>query len=1280
VARKKRTPSSRLSVRYIDDQILLSDTHAWTYVRLPLIPYEFLSYPSREGLCDQITLALASLVTSNQESVDVHLRITHRPFDTGIWAKTLDERVRPWAPTPGWANYLTNMGLHVHNSGFDQKEVYLGVCLGERRTAKHGPKGAGFMGEISSTLQSLTNVFENAGGFEDLVVPESELDYWHSKARDVHRTLANSHLKGIPATSKEVAWLIAKPLWPDMIQPPPTASDASAWGPGEVRSLGEGVVTNNRRWVEVEQMGPNGMPQKGYAVTLAVSRFPDVMLFPDNEPWMHYAAAFPFPTEFSTRMSIVPATKVKKDVGRKLADAKDQAQHIAEAGTSIPLQVREQLEVATVLEYQIDKDRMPWAYARHRLTIVGGSPEEVSANAKTLIESYRDLSIDLAWPTGDQFELLLESMPGDKVRTSSYQQRQELAAVAGGMPTASAECGDRRIEGKGWFGPYLGYTTSRVVTPVFLSPHVAMTRNYPPGISIVGSPGGGKALALDTPIATPTGWTTIGEIQIGDQVFAPDGTPTVVVDTSPVFTDHDCYLVTFDDGTSILADAGHRWEIETRQHRVNARKEKTRVRRTRISADALTSLSTALKNTDPNEWWTPETGNRLVEGGPSATVWSSAARDLEKSGFSFVLGSELGSGYYPRGRYYPAGRTPVAVIERGSALLNDQRTDLGRTVKTTAEMADDFRMGDDKGRARYSIPMTAPLSLPYADLPVHPYILGLWLADGTSCRGEITTADPEVLAAFEEHGYPLTPRKTVRPGAAHTYGVGADFGRRLSEIGVLNNKHIPVSYLRASVEQRRALFAGLCDGDGTVAMDGGQEFSVVNDRLARDFAELAATLGIKTSFNKARATMTLPDGSQKDYGFRYRVAFTATIGPALPRKVSRLPSHTRPTTRRRYITDISRVETVPTRCITVAHPSHLFLAGKQMVPTHNSFSAFTLAYQMAMQGVWTIYIDPKADAKPMAQLGGLGSPRIFDLRDGNDGMLDPFSLGENRSESTLLALETLRLLLGGNVSEEREEALLNAVEQISQTESPSLSGVVDILLSNEESAGARNLGAVLRTIRELPFARLCFAPTGGNRFRPEDGLTVVTLLGLDLPSASTRADDYSYENRLAVSVMYLLTRYARGLMLSLDKSHPKAICIDEAWAITSTPQGAKLIPEIARMGRSHNTALVLVSQNAKDLMAESVTNSISTKLAFRSTIPAEIDDVLTLFGLDLDQGYQGAVRDLRNGECLMQDVDGRVSRVRIDDWNRELFEAFNTNPETRGKGAANVQPGQGGGG
>ena len=812
---------SRLPARYLDDTVLLTDKEAWTYVQLPLERYEYLSASAREYLCSSMTLAFASLASSSTETVDVHLRIAYRPFDTIEWGTALSRRASQQQPTPGWNDYLLDMADRVDSLGFQGKEVYLGVKLGARRK---GAEGGSLWDELIAPVRRLTGKLENLAGYDDEQVSDAELERWHSKAADVHRALSASSLRAQPATANQVAWLIAHPFWPEMEQPVVTASDAVAWGAGSLRHLVESDVTHHRRWLEVNQVGVDGKTSTGYLAQLAVSRFPDSLEFPAQEPWMHFIAHMPHEVEFSSRFTIVPPLQVQKDVSRKLADAKDQAQHIAEAGSNIPLKVREQLEVATELEYLIDKERVPWAYARHRLVVTGRTSEELTDRCRTIIEKYRELGMDVVWPTGDQMALLLESLPGGPTTTRSYYQRQDLATVAGGMPTAASDVGDAVSDGKGWVGPYLGYTTSRVAQPVFFSPHVAMAKNNPPGCAIVGSPGGGK-----------------------------------------------------------------------------------------------------------------------------------------------------------------------------------------------------------------------------------------------------------------------------------------------------------------------------------------------------------------------------------------------------------------------------------------------------------SFLAFTLAYQMASQGVWTIYIDPKADAKPMGNLPGLGNPRVFDLRDGHDGMLDPFSMGQNPAESSLLASETLRLLLGGHVSEDREEALLAAIDAVAAQPQPSLSKVVDTLLANPVSAGARNLGARLRTIRDLPFARLCFAATGGEQLRPEDGLTIVTLLGLDLPSEDLQLDDYSYENRLAVSVMYLLTRYARQLMLSMDKSHPKAICIDEAWAITTTPQGAKLIPEIARMGRSHNTGLVLVSQNAGDLMAQSVTNSMSTKFAFRSKIPEEIDDVLDLFGLTKEEGFQHAIKGLRDGECLMQDADGRVARVQVDGWNRTLFKAFDTNPETRGK-------------
>jgi hypothetical protein len=72
----------------------------------------------------------------------------------------------------------------------------------------------------------------------------------------------------------------------------------------------------------------------------------------------------------------------------------------------------------------------------------------------------------------------------------------------------------------------------------------------------------GKALALDTPIATPTSWTTMGELRVGDEVFDEQGNPCRVTAATEIMENHDCFVVGFDDGSEIVADAGHKWLVD----------------------------------------------------------------------------------------------------------------------------------------------------------------------------------------------------------------------------------------------------------------------------------------------------------------------------------------------------------------------------------------------------------------------------------------------------------------------------------------------------------------------------------------------------------------------------------------------------------------------------------------------------------------------------------------------------------------------------------------------
>src|ERR1019366_6025272 len=142
----------------------------------------------------------------------------------------------------------------------------------------------------------------------------------------------------------------------------------------------------------------------------------------------------------------------------------------------------------------------------------------------------------------------------------------------------------------------------------------------------------------------------------------------------------------------------------------------------------------------------------------------------------------------------------------------------------------------------------------------------------------------------------------------------------------------------------------------------------------------------------------------------------------------------------------------------------------------------------------------------------------------------------------------------------------------------------------------------------------------------------------------------------------------------MDRRLPKAICLDEAWAITSTPQGAKLIPEVSRMGRSRNTALILVSQNAGDLLSEQVTNCISGVFAFRSSERVEVANVMALLGVAASDEHKAVLRGLGNGECIFRDLEGRAGRIGIDLISDELRQWLGTNPTPARQAEAPAPP------
>jgi replicative DNA helicase len=349
---------------------------------------------------------------------------------------------------------------------------------------------------------------------------------------------------------------------------------------------------------------------------------------------------------------------------------------------------------------------------------------------------------------------------------------------------------------------------------------------------VVGArPAMGKALDLDTPIPTPSGWTTMGALAVGDEVFDEQGSPCRVEYVSPVFVGHRCYEVRFDDGSALVADAGHRW-LAYDYPAWKSHREQTA---------------------------------RLLAGPPE----------------------------------HP--------------LLGRDQTHLRRMprVVTTEEMlAQGVRAGDD--RPNWYIALAAALGGAERRLPVDPYALGCWVVGGE-------------------------PEEPVDPAVL---GLGPDERRR-----------VPDAYLRAAPKQRLAVLQGVMDQAGTVAnANGTVELCLADRAVVEQVYELVASLGHKPHAVRRRVTRLAGGRQGEVWRFCWTPLEPVFLAPAKADRLAATASrrangkHTR-----RSISAITEVPSRPVRCISVSSPSHLFLAGRAMVPTHNTSFALGIVANAAVK-------------------------------------------------------------------------------------------------------------------------------------------------------------------------------------------------------------------------------------------------------------------------------------------------------------------------------------------
>ena len=332
-----------------------------------------------------------------------------------------------------------------------------------------------------------------------------------------------------------------------------------------------------------------------------------------------------------------------------------------------------------------------------------------------------------------------------------------------------------------------------------------------------------------------------------------------------------------------------------------------------------------------------------------------------------------------------------------------------------------------------------------------------------------------------------------------------------------------------------------------------------------------------------------------------------------------------------------------------------------------SFCNNLLVYYAVLFGGQALLLDPKSERgnwkETLPEIAHEINIVNLTSDKGNAGLLDPFVIMKNVKDAESLAIDILTFLTGISSRDgEKFPVLRKAVRSVTQSDSRGLLHVIDEL-RREDTPVSRNIADHIDSFTDYDFAHLLFSDgTVENAISLDNQLNIIQVADLVLPDKDTTFEEYTTIELLSVSMLIVISTFALDFIHS-DRSIFKIVDLDEAWAFLNVAQGETLSNKLVRAGRAMQAGVYFVTQSAYDVSKESLKNNIGLKFAFRSTDINEIKQTLEFFGIDKDdENNQKRLRDLENGQCLLQDLYGRVGVVQIHPVFEELLHAFDTRP------------------
>lgn len=332
-----------------------------------------------------------------------------------------------------------------------------------------------------------------------------------------------------------------------------------------------------------------------------------------------------------------------------------------------------------------------------------------------------------------------------------------------------------------------------------------------------------------------------------------------------------------------------------------------------------------------------------------------------------------------------------------------------------------------------------------------------------------------------------------------------------------------------------------------------------------------------------------------------------------------------------------------------------------------SFCNNLLVYYSVLFGGQAVILDPKSERGNWKEtLPEIAHEiNIVNLTSDKDnaGLLDPFVIMKDKEDGATLAKEILTFLTGISTRDgDKFPVLISAISKVSESEHRGLLNVITEL-RQENTPIANHIANHIASFTNYDFAHLLFSDgTVENTISLDNQLNIIQVADLVLPDKDTTFNEYTTIELLSVAMLIVISTFALDFIHS-DRSIFKIVDLDEAWAFLNVAQGETLSNKLVRAGRAMQAGVYFVTQSSGDVSKESLKNNIGLKFAFRSTDINEIKQTLEFFGIDKDdENNQKRLRDLENGQCLLQDLYGRVGVVQIHPVFEELLHAFDTRP------------------